>query len=185
MVYYYNDGNGWIKLDGDTYTVSKAGSYKLTFKAVSNNLESYESPAYNVILTTSYFTTVFKTTVLESQTAADGNTALSGVKVYVNDELVGTTDENGKVECLLKSGDYSVLFDNGTFSRTQTVSVTEDAEINAPMVALDLNKDGIVNAKDFAMIKKLDNADLSSLYSKIFANFINVSQDTFSYTISD
>ena len=54
-----------------------------------------------------------------------------------------------------------------------------------PMVALDLNKDGFVNAKDFSMIKKLDNADLSSLYSKIFKNFLNVSESSFAYSTTD
>ena len=54
-----------------------------------------------------------------------------------------------------------------------------------PMVALDLNKDGFVNAKDFAQIKKLDNADLSSLYGKIFKNFLNVSESSFAYSTTD
>lgn len=180
VVYYYNDGNGWVQLDDNSYSIYKAGNYSVKFKASSNGLESYESPEYNVILTTSYFKTVFKTTVLESQTAVDGRAALSGVKVYVNGKLVGTTDENGQVDCILEQGDYTVLFDNGTFNRTQSVSVTDDKEVSVPMMALDLNKDGYVNAKDFALIKKLDS-DTSSLYKQIYKNFFNVSEESFNY----
>lgn len=67
VVYYYNDGNGWVQLDGDTYSVLKTGEHKVKFKAVSGELESYESPEYTAILTTSYYKIVFKTTVLEAQ----------------------------------------------------------------------------------------------------------------------
>ena len=149
VVYYYNDGNGWVQLDGDTYSVLKTGEHKVKFKAVSGELESYESPEYTAILTTSYYKIVFKTTVLEAQGSTEGTTALSGVKVYVNDELVGTTNDSGEAECILKEGEYNLLLDNGTFNRREIINVTDDKTLNMPMVAVDLNKDGFVNAKDF------------------------------------
>lgn len=185
VVYYYNDGNGWVQLDGDTYSVLKTGEHKVKFKAVSGELESYESPEYTAILTTSYYKIVFKTTVLEAQGSTEGTTALSGVKVYVNDELVGTTNDSGEAECILKEGEYNILLDNGTFNRREIINVTDDKTLNMPMVAVDLNKDGFVNAKDFSMIKKLDNAEISSLYSKIFKNFINVSESSFAYSTTN
>ena len=73
------------------------------------------------------------------------------------------------------------MFDNETFNRTLTVAVTEDTEINAPMVALDLNKDGCINAKDYVMIRELADSQLSALYSEIFINFLNEFDSTFSY----
>lgn len=180
-VYYYNDGGEWNQVDGDTFIVSKAGNYKLTFKAVSNGLESYQSPEYNVTLTKSYYKTVFNTTVLESPDSTEGTTALGNVKVYIDDELVATTDTNGKAEYWLVEGEHNVVFDNGTFNRTQTIAMTDDGELNIPLVALDFNKDGYVNAKDYVMINAISDSQLSTLYNEIFMNFYNVSEDTFIY----
>ncbi len=180
-VYYYNDGSDWKQIDGDTFVVSKAGNYKLTFKAVSNGLESYQSPEYNVLLTKSYYKTVFKTTVLESPDLTEGTTALGNVKVYIDDELVATTDTNGEAEYWLVEGEHNVVFDNGTFNRIQTIAMTDDGELNIPLVALDLNKDGYVNAKDYVMINAVSDSQLSTLYNEIFMNFYNVSEDTFIY----
>ena len=180
-VYYYNDGGEWNQVDGDTFIVSKAGNYKLTFKAVSNGLESYQSPEYNVTLTKSYYKTVFNTTVLESPDSTEGTTALGNVKVYIDDELVATTDTNGEAEYWLVEGEHNVVFDNGTFNRTQTIAMTDDGELNIPLVALDFNKDGYVNAKDYVMINAISDSQLSTLYNEIFMNFYNVSEDTFIY----
>ena len=180
-VYYYNNGDGWVQIDGDTFVISKAGDYNLNFKAVCGELESYPSPTYSVKLTADYYTAVFKTTVLESKDSDTGSVALGGVKVYVDDKFVGTTDDDGKVSCLLKQGEHSVLFDNETFNRTMKVDVTEDVEFNAPMVALDLNKDGCINAKDYVMIREIADSQLTTLYSEIFINFYNEFDSTFSY----
>lgn len=180
-VYYYNDGNGWKEIEGDTFVASKKGDYKLRFKAVSNGLESYQSPEYNVSLTTSYYKTVFKTTVLENPTSTEGTAALQDVKVYVDDELVGATDSNGEVTHWLVEDEHNVLFDNGTFNRTQTVTMNDDGELNIPMVALDLNKDGYVNAKDYAMLRDVTDPQFSALYYEIFMNFYNISENTFTY----
>ena len=62
-----------------------------------------------------------------------------------------------------------------------TVDVTEDVEFNAPMVALDLNKDGCINAKDYVMIREIADSQLTTLYSEIFINFYNEFDSTFSY----
>lgn len=180
-VYYYNDGNGWKEVEGDTFVVSRAGNYKLRFKAVNNGLESYQSPEYNVSLTKSYYKTVFKTTVLENPTSTEGTAVLQDVKIYVDDKLIGTTDTNGEVTYWLVEGEHNVLFDNGTFNRTQTVAMTDDGELNVPMVALDLNKDGVVNAKDYVMLRDVTDPQLSALYNEIFMNFYNESEDTFTY----
>ena len=169
-------------MDGDTFVMSKAGDHKVSFKAVSGGLESYSSPEYSATLTTSYYRTVIKTTVLESPNSDEGTVSLAGVKVYVNDDLVGTTGSDGTVECYLKAGEYNILLDNGTFNRKKTINVAEDAELNMPMMALDLNKDGCVNAMDYAMIRRVKDTQLSTLYNEIYMNFHNVSEDTFAYS---
>lgn len=134
-----------------------------------------------MVLTTSYYETVFKTTVLESMDTDSGNVSLEGVKVYADNEFVGTTDENVEVKCLLKEGEYDILLDNGTFNRTQKINVNDDIEFNTPMMALDLNKDGCVNAKDYMMINAVDNIQAALLYNQIFMNFYNINENTFNY----
>ena len=52
-----------------------------------------------------------------------------------------------------------------------------------PMIAIDLNKDGVVNAKDYAMISTVGDENLRTLYDKIFMNFINLRQNNFNYSI--
>ena len=54
---------------------------------------------------------------------------------------------------------------------------------NMPMIAIDLNKDGVVNAKDYAMISTVGDENLRTLYDKIFMNFINLRQNNFNYSI--
>ena len=183
VIYYCNDGSGWVQMDSDTFVVSKAGNYNFTFKAVSAGLESYESPEYNVILTKSYYTTVFRTTVLENQNSDEGTVSFEGVKVYVNDAYVGTTDKNGEVKCLLEQGKYNVWLDNGTFNRAKVIDISDDSEFNMAMMAVDLNKDGYVNAKDYLMINSLSDSQYASLYNEIFMNFYNISENTFSYSV--
>ena len=51
-----------------------------------------------------------------------------------------------------------------------------------PMMALDLNKDGCVNAMDYAMIRRVKDTQLSILYNEIYMNFHNVSEDIFAYS---
>lgn len=121
--------------------------------------------------------------MLESKNATEGTTALEGVKVYVDGELVGTTDKSGEVKCLLKEGEHNVLLDNGTFNRNQMITLSDDSEYNMPMIAIDLNKDGVVNAKDYVMISTVGDENLRTLYDKIFMNFINLRQNNFSYSI--
>ncbi len=182
VVYYCNDGSGWTKLDGDTLVLSQAGNYKYTFKAVNNfGLESYYSPEYNVIIVSKSYNAVFKTTVLENKNSDEGTVSLKGVDVYVDGVLVGTTDETGMLKCSVEKGKHTVLFDNNTFNRTETINVTDDFEFSAAMMALDLNKDGYVNAKDFALIRSESDKQYSSLYNEIFRDFINVSEKTFVY----
>lgn len=180
--YYYNDGNGWVQIDGNTLVVSQVGNYSFTFKAVNvEGLESYQSPEYNVIIVPEEYRTVFKTTVLEAIGEEEGKFSLSGVNIYVDGVLIGATDENGILECDLKSGIHTVEFNNGTFNRTEILDVNASLELNVPMVALDINKDGYVNARDYALIRSVEDTSRRELYKSIFVNFINACEKDFVY----
>lgn len=182
VVYYYNIGNGWVQVNGDTLTVSESGNYSYVFKAVNGaGVESYRSPEYNVIIVKEKFEVLLKTTVLENISDTQGTAALGGVDVYIDGVLIGTTDENGNLSCNLESGTYNAEFVNGTFNRTAVITVEAQCAFNIPMVALDVNRDGYVNARDYALILSLEDAAYVELYKKIFMNFINISEQDFVY----
>lgn len=182
VTYYYNTGSGWVQMDGNTLTVSEEGNTVYTFKAVNGaGLESYESPEYNVIIEKDEFAVTLKATVLESPDASVGQIALAGVSVYIDGALAGITDENGAVNCTLKKGTYTVLFDNGTFNRTAALTVDSECELNVPMVALDADKNGCVNMRDYSLIYMDSDNPNCELYKEIFMNFLNVSESDIVY----
>lgn len=51
VTYFYNNGNGWTEISGNTLTLSESIVADYKFKAVNKyGVESYESPVYSVIL---------------------------------------------------------------------------------------------------------------------------------------
>ncbi len=55
VTYYYNNGSGWIAMEGDTLTVDETVTADYTFKAVNGaGVESYVSPVYSVIIDKDY-----------------------------------------------------------------------------------------------------------------------------------
>ncbi len=49
--YYYNNGSGWVKLDGDTFTLSENANEKYVFKCVNGNgAQSRPTDIYNVMI---------------------------------------------------------------------------------------------------------------------------------------
>lgn len=119
-------------------------------------------------------------TVLEAPDAAAGNVAFGGVEVYVNGELKGTTDAQGNLSMeLANNASYEItLKGNNIVDRTITKAVLGDETINIPVLVFDVNNDGFINAKDYAIINK------DSRYSNIkqfFENFINCQTSQFIY----
>ena len=106
---------------------------------------------------------------------------LGGVNIYVDGVLMGATDENGILECDLIAGVHTVEFNNGTFNRTEVFDINAPLELNVPMVALDMDKNGYVNARDFALIRSVEDDSRRELYKNIFVNFINACEKDFVY----
>lgn len=70
---------------------------------------------------------------------------------------------------------------NGTFVNEVRVTASGNASVTVPVVAVDMNGDGIINVKDYAYITKLADGDKKTLYESIFQNFVNVKDSEFSY----
>lgn len=127
-------------------------------------------------------TATVKTTVLESLDATMGTIPMAGVQVYVNGENAGTTSENGTLSITVNDGTIcEIKFDNGTFSRTIVTVVKDSAIISVPLVAIDLNKDGYINVRDFSTINKMGSGEQKTLYQRLYSTFMGVSDKTFEY----
>lgn len=119
--------------------------------------------------------------------ALENTSAVSGtipVDATVTVDGVDYTTENSSVTVPMSDGvTYTVSASvNGTFVNKVRVAASSDASVTVPVVAVDMNGDGIVNAKDYAYIIKLTDSDKKTLYKTIFQNFVNVKDSTFTYT---
>lgn len=120
-------------------------------------------------------------TVLENQNAVSGTLPVSSADVYVNGSLTAVTDENGQavITVIAENDNVITVGGKGITDRSITVLGTDAAtQINAPVLIFDINEDGFINAKDYAIINKDSRYDASKQY---FANFINVKTFEFSY----
>lgn len=129
------------------------------------------------------FSVSINTVVLETLGATSGTAPLAGVDVYVDNVLAGTTDENGSVSCMLSKGAHTVFLDNTTFSRTVEITVAGvvNESFSVPLVALDADKNGIINIRDYSLIIQDTSNPNALLYDNIFMEFINVTEAGFTY----
>jgi hypothetical protein len=117
-------------------------------------------------------TVTVKSTVLETPDGVTGSVAFGGVDVYVNGELKGTTDAQGLLSLELANGtSYDITLKGDTIvEKTITTTVKGDETVNMPILVFDVNGDGYVNAKDYAIINKDSRYDSAK---EFFENFIN------------
>lgn len=123
----------------------------------------------------------FNTTLLEKKGDLSGNINVSDVDIYVNNSLWATTDENGLATIKLAENSINTvtLKGNGITPRTVEIAANNNASIqNIALMAYDVNNDGYVNAKDFAVINRDEKY---TSYKQYFNNFINVATGEFVY----
>lgn len=98
------------------------------------------------------------------------------VPVTVNGKAI---DSDGSETVTVNAGDTVTIVANkgNTFERTLTVKANPNQRnITVPVIGLDLNSDGIINAKDYAMILKLPDARQTK-FSAVFESFINLTEE--------
>ncbi len=120
------------------------------------------------------------TTLLEYAGAQSGSISVGNVDIYINNQLKATTDENGVAVLDFAKGEKAevTFVRDGVAKRTMTLKIVDDTAQNIPLMAYDVNNDGYVNAKDYAVIIKDNNY---SAYKPYFNNFINAQTDTYTY----
>ncbi|MBR2100876.1 MAG: hypothetical protein IJ927_06145, partial [Eubacterium sp.] len=99
----------------------------------------------------------------------------------VNGETV-SQQQSSVVLCLTEGTTYTISVSaTGTFTREVTLTAQPDMVINLGVVALDLNADGVINAKDYSKIIRISADAQEKAYEAAFSNFINVKQNSFTY----
>ncbi|MCC8073756.1 MAG: dockerin type I domain-containing protein [Clostridiales bacterium] len=137
--------------------------------------------------------TVSGTAVLAENSKNDSPNgyALENVSVYVNDELLYVTDEDGFFSFDLENGDYTLKFEYSCgFDESLNVTVnSDDVSLGEVQITgLDFVRDGYINAKDFAVLTRFaygyEDGDITSfdlnndgkcdeLDMQIFRNYIS------------
>ncbi|MCR5208214.1 MAG: CotH kinase family protein [Eubacterium sp.] len=127
------------------------------------------------------YTLTVNTVMLEDPDVDSGSYAVD-TAVTVNGEEYET--ENGTLTVTVSDGETVTIVANSGMTFERTLSFTADsvnaASVTIPVVAIDFNSDGVINAKDYAIILKEKSDDLQ-LYKTVFQNFMNVKENNFVY----
>ncbi len=127
------------------------------------------------------YSLTINTTVLETKDGVSGSIPFGDINVYVNGAFSGKSDSDGilTIDNLLQGSTYDIKFDGRNIAeKTITKTMSASEAINVPVLIFDVNGDGYINAKDYAMINK-ENAYATS--KQYFSNFINTKTSEFKY----
>lgn len=127
------------------------------------------------------YTLTVNTVMLESPEDVTGAYAVD-TTINVNGTNYNTS--GGTVALTVTEGDLITVIANSGKTFARTVTFTADsvnaAAVTIPVVAVDLNNDGIVNAKDWAIIVKEKTAEKQQ-YTTVFQSFLNIRESEFNY----
>jgi hypothetical protein len=120
------------------------------------------------------------TVVLEDSSATTGSTPVDATITVNGTEY---TTENGVATIPMNEGTtYTVSASvNGSFVNKVKLTASADTSVTIPVVSIDMNGDGIINAKDYVYIIRLKDNDKKELYKSIFKKFVNVKENNFNY----
>lgn len=113
---------------------------------------------------------------LEDMNGTVGTTPVEAEKIKVNGS--DYTTENGQIIVPMTEGEsYNITASvTGTFANEITTNYNA-GDISIPVIAVDMNSDGVVNAKDYALIRKAKD----SYKQNIFQKFVNLKEIDFDY----
>ena len=129
----------------------------------------------NGIPLTNAFDLTVTTVLMESPDGDHGGFTVT-VPVTVNGQRV---DSDGTEAVTVNAGDTVTIVANAGQTFETTLTVTANAKqphITLPVVTLDLNGDGIINAKDYALILKQKSPEQQTKYAAVFESFINITE---------
>lgn len=163
VTYYYNCGDGWVALIGNTLTLTEETQAEYRFKAVNAaGKESYESPVYAVHIEKEELKLIVP--------KEDGSTTIvvdrSGTTAYLTGMTAGTTVDALRAQLQNEETQIRVLRDGvelsddelvGTGCVVQCVSVNDPQTVYESVTVLlmgDVDGDGAVTQADYSAVAK-------------------------------
>lgn len=163
VTYYYNCGDGWMRLEGNTLTLTEETQAEYRFKAVNAaGKESYESPVYAVHIEKEELKLIVP--------KDDGSTTIvvdrSGTTALLTGMTAGTTVDTLRAQLQNEGTQIRVLRDGvelsdgelvGTGCVVQCVSVNDPQTVYESVTVLlmgDVDGDGAVTQADYSAVSK-------------------------------
>ena len=110
ITYYYNIGEGWQEIDGDTVTVDSSCDKTYCFKAINGaGVESYHSPSYRVIVDKNYLL-VEKKPIINVSVSGTTNEWTANAVVFT----LSSTECEGAVKYYYNNGNGWILLENNS-----------------------------------------------------------------------
>lgn len=131
-----------------------------------NNIE------LNGIPMTNEFDLAVKTVLQETPDGSFGSYAVNSPVSVNGTEMAGDGTQTVRVN----AGDtITIVVNKGkTFEKTLTFTANANHPVlTVPAVVIDMNQDGIINAKDYAAILQLTDSEQRAQYAAVFAAFLN------------
>ena len=163
VTYYYNCGDGWVALIGNTLTLTEETQAEYRFKAVNAaGKESYESPVYAVHIEKEELKLIVP--------KEDGSTTIvvdrSGTTAYLTGMTAGTTVDALRAQLQNEETQIRVLRNGvelsddelvGTGCVVQCVSVNDPQTVYESVTVLlmgDVDGDGAITQADYSAVSK-------------------------------
>jgi hypothetical protein len=173
---------------GQEARVSEVYTAKSHLVMAENNLQPYTGEEGE---DTSKFTVSGKITIAKNSQGSAGEYGIGGIEIYMGDQLVGTSAEDGTFEIKVPKGEPVGLTLKGESTVERSITINGDADvtdINIPVVVVDYLKDGIIDYRDVKkFVNYIDEPEAYNVYGdllkdglvdyrdvKIFVNFIDV-----------
>ena len=122
----------------------------------------------------------FNTFLLESRDKVNENCPVSA-SIILGDETLSKNQSSADLT-FTEGENYTVLITaNGTFARELSFTAEKELVLNVGIVGVDLDGNGVINAKDFAQIMRITADAQNKAYEDAFRNFINEKSESFRY----
>ena len=182
-----------------TAKVSEVYTAKSHLVMAENNLQPYTGEEGE---DTNKFTVSGMITIAKNSQGSAGEYGIGGIEIYMGDQLVGTSAEDGTFEIKVPKGEPVGLTLKGESTVERSITINGDADvtdINIPVVVVDYLKDGIIDYRDVKkFVNYIDEPEAYNVYGdllkdglvdyrdvKIFVNFIDVPVEYASWSQTD
>ena len=114
---------------------------------------------------------------------AGDNSGSYPVDATVTVDGTSYTASGGTASIRLQSGSTHIaeVSVNGTFVNRVPFTVSENGSVTIPVVAVDMNGDGIINGRDYAQIKRISDSTKKAKFKSSFASLVGTQSDNFTY----